>query len=201
MRPVTSVSPDWYFFGVSPKCGPARLRGFEPPRIVDRRCVGQRHDRSDRRCRHQKPRLCVRCAPSACRLLKTLNSRSSTACAASSALAIDLEARMAGHQLADPCREAALRGLADLQPEAAQDPAQAVLDVQQLRLQPACGRVSTARVSCASIDLQCTGRNQPSRISWAIPRASLRSVFTGIALKASRTCRVSSSSTARPGLA
>ena len=56
----------------------------------------------------------------------------------------------------------------------------------------------TARISCASIDLQCTGRNQPSRISCAIPRASLRSDFTGIALKASRTCRVSRSSTAKP---
>jgi len=31
-----------------------------------------------------------------------------------------------------------------------------------------------------------------------MPRASLRSVLTGIALKASRTCRVSKSSTARP---
>jgi hypothetical protein len=31
-----------------------------------------------------------------------------------------------------------------------------------------------------------------------MPRASLRSVFTGIALNASRTCRVSSSSTAKP---
>src|SRR5215217_5539741 len=35
-------------------------------------------------------------------------------------------------------------------------------------------------------------------MSWAMPRASLRSVLTGIALKASRTCRVSSSSTAKP---
>jgi hypothetical protein len=50
----------------------------------------------------------------------------------------------------------------------------------------------------AVIDLQCTGRNQPSRISWAILRASLRSDFTGIALKASLTCRVSRSSAARP---
>jgi hypothetical protein len=41
-------------------------------------------------------------------------------------------------------------------------------------------------------------RNQPSRISCAIPRASLRSDFTGIALNASCTCRVSNSSTARP---
>src|SRR5215469_17382711 len=42
------------------------------------------------------------------------------------------------------------------------------------------------------------GRNQPSRISWAMPRASLRSVLTGIALNAFRTCRVSSNSTANP---
>ena len=58
--------------------------------------------------------------------------------------------------------------------------------------------VNIARISCALIDLQCTGRNQPSRISCAMLRASLRSDFTGIALKASLTCRVSRSSTARP---
>jgi hypothetical protein len=31
--------------------------------------------------------------------------------------------------------------------------------------------------------LPCTGRNQPMRISWAIPCASLRSVFIDIAEK------------------
>ena len=44
--------------------------------------------------------------------------------------------------------------------------------------------VNSARISCAGNDLQCTGRNQPSRISWAMPRTSLRSVLTGIALPA-----------------
>src|SRR5262249_34731484 len=34
---------------------------------------------------------------------------------------------------------------------------------------------------------QCTDRNQPSRISWAIPRASLRSVFTGMVRNAARS--------------
>ncbi len=58
--------------------------------------------------------------------------------------------------------------------------------------------VSIARSSCAPIDLQCTGRNQPSRINCAMPRASLRSLFTGIAAKALCTCRVSNSSTAKP---
>jgi hypothetical protein len=37
--------------------------------------------------------------------------------------------------------------------------------------------VSMARVSWASIDLQCTGRNQPSRINSAIPRSVSRSSF------------------------
>jgi hypothetical protein len=58
--------------------------------------------------------------------------------------------------------------------------------------------VSSARVSWAILDLQYTDRNQPSRINCAIPRASLRSDFTGIALHAPPTCRVSNSSTARP---
>jgi hypothetical protein len=58
--------------------------------------------------------------------------------------------------------------------------------------------VSSARVSCAANDLQCTGLNQPRRINWAIPRASFLSVFTGMVLKAVRTCRVSSSSAGRP---
>jgi hypothetical protein len=59
----------------------------------------------------------------------------------------------------------------------------------------------SARTSCTGSDLQCTGRNQPSRISWAIPRASFLSVLTGMALKASRTRRVSNSSTASPASA
>ena len=44
--------------------------------------------------------------------------------------------------------------------------------------------VNSARTSCAGNGFQCTGRNQPSRISWAMPRTSLRSVLTGIALPA-----------------
>ena len=42
-------------------------------------------------------------------------------------------------------------------------------------------------------DLRCTGRYQPIRSSRAMPRASLRSVFTVIADNAALTCRVSSS--------
>jgi len=93
--------------------------------------------------------------------------------------------------------EARWRGWPDLEAKAMQNAMQAHLDIMKFYLhQLACG--DSARVSCAAIDLQCTGRNQPSRISWAIPRASLRSVFTCIVLSALRTCRVSSSSTASP---
>src|SRR5258708_27308947 len=45
-----------------------------------------------------------------------------------------LQGWMAGHQLLRPPCKAALSGLSDLQPEAAQYPAQTVLDVAQLRL-------------------------------------------------------------------
>jgi hypothetical protein len=38
--------------------------------------------------------------------------------------------------------------------------------------------VSSARISCALADFTCTARNQPIRMSCAIPRASLRSVLT-----------------------
>jgi hypothetical protein len=55
--------------------------------------------------------------------------------------------------------------------------------------------VSSARTSCADRDLQWTGQTQPSRISQAMPCASLRS---GSTLNAFLTCRVSSSSTVSP---
>ena len=57
---------------------------------------------------------------------------------------------------------------------------------------------SSARISCAGGDLRCTGRYQPIRSSWAMPRASLRSVFTTIAESAAFTCRVSSSTASNP---
>src|ERR1700720_529319 len=89
----------------------------------------------------------------------------------------DLQIRMPADQLLDPFGKIGRRGLSDLQTEPAQDPAQAHLNVTQLRLdQGARGQY----------------RTRP------MPRASLRSVFTGIVLNALRTCRVSNSSTGRP---
>lgn len=76
-----------------------------------------------------------------------------------------LQVRMVSHQFVDARGKAARCGPTDLQPEAAQNAAHTVLDML-LRA------VSTARTSCAASDLQCTSRNQPSRINCAIPRAS-----------------------------
>src|SRR3954470_11594066 len=59
---------------------------------------------------------------------------------------------------------------------------------------------SRARTSWAGIDLQWTGRNQPMRSSWAMPRASLRSVLTIIAESAAFTGLVSSSTASNPAL-
>src|SRR4051794_41095063 len=49
--PVTSVSPDWYLFGVSPKWAPT-LRD-RPNRIVDGRGEGDRHQGADAGHGHQ----------------------------------------------------------------------------------------------------------------------------------------------------
>ena len=57
---------------------------------------------------------------------------------------------------------------------------------------------SKARTSWAGGDLRCTGRYQPMRSSWAMPRASLRSVLTTMAESAAFTCRVSSSTASNP---
>jgi hypothetical protein len=51
--------------------------------------------------------------------------------------------------------------------------------------------VSRARISCTAGALTWTGRNQPMRISCAMPRASFLSVFTVIAWSAALTWRVS----------
>ncbi len=98
------------------------------------------------------------------------------------------QGRIMLRKLPNPASEAPRRGASHFEAEAPQHAPEAHLHIMELALH------ELARGQ----KLQCTGRNQPSRISCAIPCASLRSVFTGIALKASRTCRVSKSSTANP---
>src|SRR4028118_59528 len=85
IRPVTSVSPDWYFLGVRPKCAPTarderkrpgssiaegKVRDTTAPPdgagrakaswVVDSRGEGQSHQRTDPRRSHQAAHLGVR---------------------------------------------------------------------------------------------------------------------------------------------
>src|SRR4051794_37606892 len=55
-----------------------------------------------------------------------------------------------------------------------------------------------ALASCAGSDLTCTARYQPVRTTCAMPRASLRSVLLGMALRVAFRCRVSRQTTDRP---
>src|SRR5262245_37907394 len=105
---------------------------------------------------------------------------------------------MPRRQLADPRIVLAFTALADLQAKTAHQPANAELDVAELLSCSNFRPVSSARISCAGTVLTCTGRNQPIRISCAMPRASLRSVFTFIAPSAALRCRVSIRIAANP---
>src|SRR5512132_2563343 len=60
------------------------------------------------------------------------------------------------------------------------------------------GQKGETAQSWLSLPLTWTIRNQPVRMIWAMPRASLRSVLFRIAFKAAFTCRVSMQITAKP---
>ena len=61
--------------------------------------------------------------------------------------------------------------------------------------------MSRALVSWDSSDLTWTARNQPVRTTWAMARASIRSVLTGMVFVATRKRRVSTRTTGRPASA
>ncbi len=108
-----------------------------------------------------------------------------------------LQCRMTFNKLADPCRIGAPRRRPGLRPKPRRMP-RMLISMSWSLPRMSMRAVSRARTSWAGTDLQWTDLNQPSRINCAMPRASFLSVFTGIVLKAARTCRVSISSTARP---
>ena len=100
------------------------------------------------------------------------------------------------NQFADPHAKLLAVVWPTLSPKPRKIPRRLVLHVAQLRLD-SLRAVSMARSSCAASDLQCTGgTSQPHQLR--NPPRIVAVAFTGIALKASRTCLVSNSSTARP---
>ena len=110
------------------------LRRLEPCRIVDRRGIGERHDGPHRRRRHQQPGSCIRACHRAHALLKDVELAQQNRAHREQRLADRLQVAMTLHQFLDASGKAPRRGFANLQPEAAQDTAQAVLDVQELAL-------------------------------------------------------------------
>jgi hypothetical protein len=78
---------------------------------------------------------------------------------------------------------------ANLQAKAAQNPPDAQFNVDKPPKKLFARNQQRSHLLRSSRFGVCTGRNQPIRISWASPRASLRSVFTVIAYKAAFTCR------------
>ena len=90
---------------------------------------------------------------------------------------------MPGHQLAHPRHKPALARLAHLQPEPAQNAADAELHIQQLALQQLAGNEQRADLlGCRRLGMHRAGTS-PCACNCAMPRASLRSVLFAIADK------------------
>ena len=62
------------------------------------------------------------------------------------------------------------------------------------------GSAASAVSDCVT-SVTCTGRSSPTRIIWAMPRASLRSVLLICAFNTARMCRVSTQITGKPASA
>src|SRR3954462_9760662 len=110
-----------------------------------------------------------------------------------------LQHRVTRNQGAHPGRKLPFADLAHLEPKAPQKTPQAELHVAHLGLQ-LLARDQQRPNLLGRADLQCTGRNQPMQSSWAMPRASLRSLLTIIAESTALTWRVSSSAASKPAL-
>ena len=94
-----------------------------------------------------------------------------------------LQHRMTVDKLAHTQASNPDRVTTELQPKATQDPADAQLQIKQIGLQLLAGTQNGAgllRRQCLAMDWA----DQPIRTIWAMPRASLRSVLTGMAERA-----------------
>ena len=142
--------------------GSCPLRRFEPSWIVDSAGIGQRHDRADRRGRHRQP--CPRVGSGQLRICfsKAANSLPQHLTHRQQRSAISARCGWS-HKLLDPSGNLSSVVLPTFSPKPRRNPRRLFstsrsFDCTGLRA------VKSARVSCAPIDLQCTGRNQPSRI-------------------------------------
>src|SRR6202049_5352034 len=104
--------------------------------------------RSPGRARHQEPGLVMKARHRAHALLKTVELCKQNGARPKQRLSDRLKVRMRLHQLFDASGKVCPRRLADLQPEAAQNPAQAVLAVPELALHQLARRQHRADLLC-----------------------------------------------------
>src|SRR3712207_846944 len=135
MRPVLSVSPDWYLRGVRPKCAPtsferrnragsstAEVKVMATTAPTPGTVISRRHTSSMRTIRRR----------SRCRF--AYSARRQGLARPQHRLHHPLQGGLAGHQLADAPLEPGGADRAHLQPEAAEQAADAALEVEQLGL-------------------------------------------------------------------
>lgn len=103
-------------------------------------------------------------------------------------------------ELADPRLKLHASDDTDLETEVSEHTAQVVLDGDRLFCS-SLRAVSRARRFWLVSVLKCTGRYRFTRIIWAMPRASLRSLLFGCALRNALVCLVSMQITGKPALA
>src|SRR3954470_13158202 len=197
MWPERSISPDWYRLGVSPKWAPTArewakrpgsstallnaraMIGPTPGAVISRRqTASSRTVRSTWRC-------------------SSLAWRRSAAPGGSIGSAIALSAGEPPASSRTRPSNPALPVVASLRPKLRRSP-------RRLKPTSLAWRIRSWRAdrralaSCAGSDLTCTARYQPVRTACAMPRASLRSVLLGMALRVAFRCRVSRQTTGRP---
>ena len=133
IRPVRSISPDWYFFGVRPKWAPtafdlAKRSGRSMAERKVMATTGPTPGTVISRPHTSSSRTAASSSPMQASAYSAAQRRSCP----EQRLGDPLERGLAGHELADAGFELALAHRAHLQPEAAQDATDTALDVAQL---------------------------------------------------------------------
>ena len=200
MPPLRSTSPDAYFRGVNPKCAPTSLEVRKRAGFLHRRAIRERRDHPDTGHRHQQPadRIGLHNVPDQpVELRKPLQDLAPDP---QNRVGRGAEHRIVVDQLEYPSFEPARCHYSYLQPECLEDAAQVVLERParlHQKLAAAQHRADTVGVAALHVDLTI-----PARLSaQAMLRASIRSVFTGIALVAAFRWRASRQTTGKPAAA
>src|SRR5271169_6301366 len=139
-----------------------RFGRLEAAGIVDGRGIGQPDDRADAGCGHQQPNAAILSRQGSQALLQLLPLLEQRAARSASAI-VDSVAWPATRSRIRPAK---VRGVVGptFSPKPRSTPRK-LISTSWVLVCSSFRAVNIARTSCAGSDLQCTGRNQPSRIS------------------------------------